>query len=787
MSTARPPEGARTAGTVGIAVTRRAWRLADHLTALLLVAMLVSFVLAGSSLLLYRIPEIERQAGAALQREVGGMAERLALLLQTVQRRTEQSSQLLDQVSADQADALLDATIDTAQVAAAMYRLGPDGRVLAAGLPRGQRAQRGALIGSDLSRNPLFEALASGPGLVWDGRHLSPVTGLRTVAVGLRDVHGHVLVAEMPAGALVRTVALAAGTDAAPMWVLDGSGEIIVDASGQGAEGRLNLRGWLAAARPRLQWQGRDWQAAVAEAPALGWTIVGRIHSGLDNLQVRRLVLFNCFALAASLLAGALIAALWARRMAQPLQATVARARQAMAGELPLPAAQRSTVVEFNQLAQELETMAVALHERELRWQSIFNAAPLAMGVADSRTAMQLLAVNDAWCRDFGFSREEGVGRSVMELNMFIRPPTDRQIADLVAAGPVRTELPLRRRDGRIVQTLMFGPHPVPGSDRELIWASMDLTPLREAEDALRALNQQLEARVAQRSEALASSNEALARSAEQLRLAQAELVQAEKMAALGALVAGIAHELHTPLGNGVLAIGSLAAVLERFQEASRAGLRRADLQDFLAGLEEGAEIAVRSLRRAADLVQNFKQVAVDQTSAQRRRFELHDVVRDMAASLRPGLAGTPYTIEVEVPTSGLLLDSYPGALGQTLGQLVHNAVLHGFDGRAHGRVHISGGRGADGQVWLRVADDGKGIAAGRIAQLFDPLAGGQRTQGAGLGLHIAANAVARLLGGRLTVQSSEGEGTCFELCLPDQAPGPRSASGDTPGPWRSE
>ncbi|KQP36213.1 ATP-binding protein [Pseudorhodoferax sp. Leaf274] len=770
----------------------RAWRLADHLTALLLVAMLASFALAAAALLLYRIPEIERQAGAVLQREVDGMSERLALLLQTLQGRLEQSAQLLDQLPASRAEALLDATIDTAQVAVALYRLGPDGRLQVLGLPYDQRGRRHASIGSDLSRSPLWAALASGTGVAWDSGHLSPITGLPTVAAAWRDTHGHVLVAEMPAGALVRTVALAAATDAAPMWVVDRSGEVVVDASGQGDEGRPDLRERLAAAAPhlpgQLHWQGRDWRAAVAEAPALGWRIVGRAPSGLDNLQVRRLLLFNCVALAASLLAGALIAALWSQRMAQPLQATVERARQAMAGELPLPAARRSNVVEFNQLAQELQTMAVALHERELRWQSIFNAAPLAMGVADARTAMRLLAVNDAWCRDFGFTREEAVGRSVLELDMLLKPPSEEELAGLVAAGPARTELPLRRRDGRIVQTLMFGPHPVPGSDREVIWASMDLSALREAEDALRELNQQLEARVAQRSHALATSNEALARSAEQLRLAQAELVQAEKMAALGALVAGIAHELQTPLGNGLLAIGSLAAVLERFQEASRAGLRRADLAAFLAGLEEGAEIAERSLRRAADLVQNFKQVAVDQTSAQRRRFELHDVVRDMAASLRPGLAGTPYTIEVDVPATGLLLDSYPGALGQTLGQLVHNAVLHGFDGRDHGCVRITGGRGEDGQAWLRVADDGKGIAAGRIAQLFDPFAAGQGAQGgphgAGLGLYIAANAVARLLGGGLTVHSTEGQGSCFELRLPDHAPGPRSARDGAREPW---
>ncbi|RCW75470.1 ATP-binding protein [Pseudorhodoferax soli] len=775
-----------------------AWRLADHLTALLLVAMLVSSALAGGALLLYRIPEIGRQGQALLQREVDGMAARLVLLPQTVEGQLAQVGMLLDQVPAGQADSLLDTSIDNAQVAVAMYRLGPDGRIQQLGLPRAQRDRRAALLGRDLSRSRLFASLPGGAGMAWDGGHLSPVSGAPTLAAAVRDRQGHAIVVELSAEALVRTVALVVGGDAAPMWVVGPGGDVVAHTVA-GAPDRPDLQAWLqaaaaapAAAAPVLRWDGRAWLAAVAAVPALGWRIVGRMPSGLDHPQVRQLLVYNGLAVAASLLAAIVMALLWARRMGRPLQQTVARARRAMAGELPLAPAQRSTVVEFNQLAQEIEAMAVVLHERELSWQSIFDAAPLAMGVSDTRDAMRLLAVNAAWCRDFGFAREEAVGRSPVELGMFAEPPTREAMDAVIAAGPVQTELRLLRRDRQELLIVMFGPHPVPGSDREVIWASMDIGPLRQAEHAVRELNQQLEARVAQRTEALAGTHAALTQTVEQLRLAQAELVHAEKMAALGALVAGIAHELQTPLGNSLLALGSLVEVLECFQQASQAGLRRADLQTFLAGVEEGAEIAERSLRRAADLVQNFKQVAVDQTSAQRRPFELHAVVRDMAASLRPGLAGTPYAIDVELPASGLLLDSYPGALGQTLGQLVHNAVLHGFAGRDHGRVHITGGRGEDGQVWLRVADDGWGIAAERLAGLFDPFAAGRAgpgtstgPRGAGLGLYIAANAVATLLGGRLTVHSTQGQGACFELRLPDSAPGRRSAGGDTPAPWQ--
>ncbi|KQP17665.1 hypothetical protein ASF43_07190 [Pseudorhodoferax sp. Leaf267] len=755
------------------------WGLANHVRGLLLVAMLSSFALACGALVLHRIPLIEQQDRAALQREVDAMGERLALQQQAVQGRVGQLARLLARVPAEAADGWLDARVDDDALLLALYHLGPDDRVQALGLPPALRAGRDAWRGRDLARSPLLQALAAGAGLAWDGRHPSPITGEPRVALALRDAQGGVLVAEMQAGALVRGAALAGGTDASPAWVVDPAGELLVDTRPGAAPPPRDLSAWRAAARaaqrgaaPSLRMDGQRWQAAMAESATLGWTIVGRVPAGLDNLQVRRLVVYNGLALLASLLAGLALASWWAWRMARPLHDTVARARRAMAGDLPLPAARRSSVVEFNQLAHALETMALALHARELQWKSIFHAAPLAMGLSYTRQGMRLLDVNEAWCREYGFTAEQAIGRSPVQLGMFAQPPTPEAMDRVIAAGPTRTRLRLRRRDGQELQVVMFGPHPVPGAEREVIWASMDIGPLRQAEQTVRDLNQQLEQRVAQRTEALAASNAALARTAEQLHRAQDELVRAEKMAGLGALVAGIAHELHTPLGNGLLAVGSLAGVLERFAQATAAGLRRADLQDLLAGLEQGTEIAVRSLRRAADLVQNFKQVAVDQTSAQRRRFELHDLVRDMAASLRPGLAGTPYTIEVDVPATGLQLDSYPGALGQALGQLVHNAVQHGFDGRDHGCVRITGGPGAPGQVWLRVADDGRGIAAGRLARIFEPFIGGAPGRnGTGLGLYASANAVATLLGGSLTADSTEGQGSCFELRLPTEAP----------------
>ncbi|HPW82985.1 MAG TPA: HAMP domain-containing sensor histidine kinase, partial [Rhodoferax sp.] len=179
-----------------------------------------------------------------------------------------------------------------------------------------------------------------------------------------------------------------------------------------------------------------------------------------------------------------------------------------------------------------------------------------------------------------------------------------------------------------------------------------------------------------------------------------------------------------------------------------------------------------RNLQRAADLVVSFKQVAVDQTSSQRRRFELSEVVHEMVISLGPTLRRTPYEVVLDVPKIGLLLDSYPGPLGQTLGNLINNAVMHAFDGRQNGTIRITGYRDVNGWIALRVEDNGQGIPAALLPRIFDPFVTTKMGRGGtGLGLHIAYNAVTTLLGGTLTVHSVQGQGTTFELHLPEQAP----------------
>ena len=287
----------------------------------------------------------------------------------------------------------------------------------------------------------------------------------------------------------------------------------------------------------------------------------------------------------------------------------------------------------------------------------------------------------------------------------------------------------------------------------------------------LQRLNLDLESRVGRRTADLAQANSELLAALENLKLAQGELVRSEKLAALGNLVGGIAHELNTPIGNGVLAVSTLHDQVEDFRREMAGGLRRSTLDAFIDRVERGSEIAVRNLQRANELITSFKQVAVDQTSAQRRPFILSEVVDEILVTLQPTLKRTPYRVRSQI-SAGLAMDSYPGPLGQVLTNLLTNALVHGFAGRETGMIEITGEPYGDEQVSLSVCDDGVGIVPELIDRVFDPFVTTRLGRGGtGLGLHIVWNTVNVVLGGTISVDSVPGEGACFRIILPVVAP----------------
>jgi signal transduction histidine kinase len=276
----------------------------------------------------------------------------------------------------------------------------------------------------------------------------------------------------------------------------------------------------------------------------------------------------------------------------------------------------------------------------------------------------------------------------------------------------------------------------------------------RKAEDELRAAKDRAE------------------KALDDLREAQQSLIAAEKLAALGGLVAGVAHEVNNPIGISLTVASSFARRCDEFAKEVGAGpLRRSRLDEFLEGGRDAANQLVANLQRAGELVQSFKQVAVDRSHADRRPFDLRESTDQIVASLRPVLKKSQITLSVDVP-AGIVMDSYPGSYGQVLTNLFLNSVVHAFpDGRA-GSVIVEARQVRD-DVDIFVSDDGVGMSEEIQRRAFDPFFTTRRNEGGtGLGLHIIFNLVTQQLGGRLAFESRLGWGTRFRITLPRVAPG---------------
>jgi signal transduction histidine kinase len=256
------------------------------------------------------------------------------------------------------------------------------------------------------------------------------------------------------------------------------------------------------------------------------------------------------------------------------------------------------------------------------------------------------------------------------------------------------------------------------------------------------------------------------------LQQAQARLASQEKLAALGALMAGVAHELNTPIGNSLLIASTLqhkAADLEAAMNG--AGLKRSQLAHFVADAQLASDLIMRGLNQAAALVNSFKQVAVDRTSEQRRRFNLRQVCEEVAATMMNRVRSSGHAFELDVPDH-ITLDSYPGPFGQVLANFINNALLHGFAKKPCGRMRLTAAHSQPGRVLVEFRDDGCGIAREHLGRIFDPFFTTKLGQGgSGLGLSICYNIVTSLLGGQITVDSSAHSGTRFLLDLPLAAP----------------
>jgi PAS domain S-box-containing protein len=345
-------------------------------------------------------------------------------------------------------------------------------------------------------------------------------------------------------------------------------------------------------------------------------------------------------------------------------------------------------------------------------------------------------------------------------------------------------ELELVRQDGSAMWCLINGKALKAGDlSRGGVWVIQDISDRKHAEAALVDAKDGLQhslTELARQKANVETAHSDLSSVLVTLKQAQTNLITSEKMASLGSLVAGIAHELNTPIGNSLLTATALDDMVCAFEKKyADGGIKRSALEAHMADTKLACHIMTNSLRRAADLITSFKQVAVDQTSDKRRRFDLGEVLRDTLATFAAQLRRVNCEARVDCPDT-LILDSYPGSVGQILSNLISNALLHAFDGRDSAVLSITARDMPGDQVLLIFSDDGVGMPPKILHQVFDPFFTTKMGQGgSGLGMNIVYNIVTGMLGGSIDIESSTEHGTSVTIRMPRTAPNRETETAD--------
>jgi PAS domain S-box-containing protein len=413
------------------------------------------------------------------------------------------------------------------------------------------------------------------------------------------------------------------------------------------------------------------------------------------------------------------------------------------------------------------QATANALRESEVRFRDLFDKSPVALALTSGTS---VTTVNRRWQTLFGYSHSQVenlndwwcLAYPEEEYRLQSQQRWDQSLSQLTShAGVIpSSEYRVQCSNGEFKHVLI-------GAARvgeETMVSFHDITEQHHVKTELKKLNNELENRVADRTSELQQTIEILQKT-------QQELVQSEKLASLGSLVAGIAHELNTPIGNAVMVSTSQQQLTSSLAQDFQQGLKRSTLEHFIASIEETSEVLSHNLARAAELITSFKQVAVDQSSYNRRTFNLNEVIHELRLTLSPSLRKAGVKLKEEIDPD-IELDSYPGPLTQVLMNIVNNAIMHAFSGVESPTIMIESKLANEKAVILEITDNGTGISKHHLARIFDPFFTTKLGKGgSGLGLHIVYSLVSELLGGRIQVSNTSTSGSCFELTLPFVAP----------------
>jgi len=371
------------------------------------------------------------------------------------------------------------------------------------------------------------------------------------------------------------------------------------------------------------------------------------------------------------------------------------------------------------------------------------------------------------WKSMLGYSPEELSNRLETWSNKL--HPDDQSQAYLAVEGylagkgePFSIEFRMHHKQGHYVpiRSRGYAVRDKSGKATRFVGTHIDITERKHNEMQIHQLNQELEQRVIERTSKLEESQQTLKR-------AEYQLVESEKMASLGELVAGVAHEINTPLGIGVTAASFLVSESSDFQNlVENKQVTQAKLELYIQDIAKGANLILGNLQRAAELVKSFKQVAVDQNQLKSEIFNVHEHLSSVLTSLNPRLKSTPFTIDLDCPKQ-LQTTGFPGVWSQIITNLVMNSLVHGFHNREHGNIKIAIQLQEEQILWS-YQDDGLGMTEDTRQHIFEAFFTTNRDRGgSGLGMHIVYNLVTQTLGGEISCESSPNSGTSFLISLP--------------------
>lgn len=413
---------------------------------------------------------------------------------------------------------------------------------------------------------------------------------------------------------------------------------------------------------------------------------------------------------------------------------------------------------EIGQLFDGFNRLVEGIDRRNKELSDYKDALDQAAIVSVANVMGKIIYANDKFIEVSGYSREELLRQNHRILKSDIHPQAFyKELWRTIARGSIwKGEICNRNKEGKYywVDSTIIPFLDENGRPLRYISIRYLITDKKQAEANLKQINNNLENTIKKRTEALQKANDLL--------------VQSEKMAALGELVAGVAHEINTPVGIGVTAISHLQSEVSALQQqVEQDRLSRESFNVFMQDADESCRIIYSNLEKAARLIRSFKQVASDQSHEAIREFDLREYLDEVLLSLRPNLKKTAITVTLDCE-DGIAMKADAGALAQIISNFVSNSLRYAFDVEEAGEIIVQATKVYNDRVELRFSDNGKGMSRTAVAKVFDPFyTTGRAHGGTGLGLHIVYNLVTQKLNGQIECQSQLGEGTSFLLQIP--------------------